>query len=184
MKLYVFSDIHGDKAALDHLDDVLSNEKESFQVVLCGDLMYHGPRNSLPTDYDPASVAEILNKYASVIHACRGNCDSEVDQMLLSFPMMDDYREFEWHDTLCIATHGHLDHVDTSSYRWIFTGHTHVPLCKIHKGTFMVNPGSISIPKGKYGVGTYAVIRDFKVELRSLDHELLETYEWGQFRLM
>lgn len=179
MKLYVFSDIHGDKAALDHIDQLLQEEKMTFQIVLCGDLMYHGPRNPLPKHYDPAQVAEILNKYKSVIHACRGNCDSEVDQMLLDFPMMDDYCEFQWHNTSCIATHGHLDHVNLENHRWIFSGHTHEPLCQIKGESFFVNPGSISLPKGKYAVGTYAVIEDFRVELRSMDHELLESYEWG-----
>ncbi|QZE15905.1 phosphodiesterase [Halosquirtibacter laminarini] len=179
MKMYLFSDIHGDIEALQKIDQMLERENESFQVVLCGDLMYHGPRNPLPKKYDPAGVAEILNKYAPVIHACRGNCDSEVDQMLLRFPILEDYCEFEWHNTRCIATHGHLEDIDTSNHRWVFSGHTHVPLCQIKEGTFCVNPGSISMPKGKYGVGTYAVIRDFKVELKTLDHELLEVYEWN-----
>ena len=152
MKILFISDIHGVpstlKAALE------KGEEYGFdKLVLLGDLMYHGPRNGVPDFYDPVKVAEMLNAYKDKIIAVRGNCDAEVDQMLLEFPMMDDYAVIEADGEKFFLTHGHLYNEQKLPPIGMGTvlvhGHTHIPEKKtLDCAMEIFNPGSVSLPKG------------------------------------
>lgn len=150
MRTLVLSDIHGSalatKKALDFFE--LFNCDKIF---LLGDILYHGPRNPLPGGHDPMGVSELLNNYASVITAVRGNCDAEVDQMMLDFPCMADFVEIQENNSKIFLSHGHLfDPYYFSHYKAdiYLSGHTHIyTASKNPDGVFTLNPGSISLPK-------------------------------------
>ena len=147
-----FSDVHGVPATLEkflHQADRLGAEL----LVLLGDALYHGPRNGVPHEYDPKKVAALLNGQASRILAVRGNCDSDVDQMMLDFPIMAEYSQLVAQDRRFFLTHGHLWNEYKLPPVGIGTvlahGHTHIPeLKKLACGMTIFNPGSISLPKG------------------------------------
>jgi uncharacterized protein len=167
MKIMILSDIHGKAASLEKALTIYN--KGSFdRLFLLGDLMYHGPRNPLPNGYEPPRVAELLNPLAAKITAIRGNCDSEVDQMLIDFPILADYAQFHDGDYHYHLSHGHLgtERIGNPVKGEIrLSGHTHIPLWKEEEGVFYGNPGSLSLPKGgfppSYGVmegGAFQVI--------------------------
>ena len=155
MKILFASDIHGVPSTLEALlrqAEALSPDR----IVLLGDLLYHGPRNGVPDFYDPPKVAAILNSRKDDIVAVRGNCDTEVDQMMLEFPMLGDYAELDADGTRFFLTHGHrwneynLPPLGTGSV--IAHGHTHIPMLReLPSGITIFNPGSISLPKGPEG---------------------------------
>ena len=152
MRIAFFSDIHGVPSALQSAlatADALGFDR----LVLLGDLLYHGPRNGVPDFYDPVKVADMLNARKDAIVAVRGNCDAEVDQMMLKFPMMADYAVLESGKETFFLTHGHL----WNEYRMppigmgtvLAHGHTHIPENKrLECGITIFNPGSVSLPKG------------------------------------
>ena len=152
MKILFLSDIHGVPSTLEAAlaaADTLQPDK----IVLLGDLLYHGPRNGVPNLYDPVKVAQILNGIKDRLVAVRGNCDAEVDQMMLEFPMMSDYAVLEAGSETFFLTHGHLFNECRLPPIGMGTvlahGHTHVPeLKKLACGITIFNPGSISLPKG------------------------------------
>lgn len=150
MKLLIASDIHGSLKYAKALAKACENS--SFDaLVLLGDLLYHGPRNALPEEYAPAEVAALLNSIALRKIAVRGNCDSEVDQMLLDFPMLSDYAVIFDGSRALYCTHGHGKSPDAppelNEGDVLLTGHTHIPTNE-KRGCFLaVNPGSVSIPK-------------------------------------
>ncbi|WP_025691805.1 phosphodiesterase [Paenibacillus zanthoxyli] len=167
MKLMFISDIHGSLHWLKKALEKFAEEKPDGLVIL-GDFMYHGPRNPLPEGYDPKGVAQELNAIKRQITAVRGNCDSEVDQMLLDFPMMGDYTQILYEGRRIYVTHGHgfsIENLPELSEGDIFIqGHTHVPVADVKEGIYVLNPGSISLPKennpNSYGVlegGEYTV---------------------------
>lgn len=171
MKLLIASDIHGSAKHAEQLLKAYGYEKPD-RIVLLGDLLYHGPRNSLPDDYDTRRTMEILNSLRSQILAVRGNCDSEVDQMVLDFPIMNRYELFEADGLKIFATHGHsYDPMSPPPFvemDIMLNGHTHVPSIKRYDGFVYVNPGSVSIPKGG-SAHSYAVLEDRRISLRRLD---------------
>lgn len=152
MKILFLSDIHGVPSALEaalNKAGVLGYDK----IVLLGDLLYHGPRNGVPDFYDPVKVANILNGLKDKIIAVRGNCDAEVDQMMVDFPIMEDYRVLEADGDKFFLTHGHL----FNEYKLpplgmgtvLCHGHTHIAENKLLQcGLRIFNPGSVSLPKG------------------------------------
>lgn len=159
MKLLFASDIHGSFTSCERLSEIY--EKGNFdKLILIGDILYHGPRNDLPDGYAPKKVAALLNEMASEIICVRGNCDAEVDQMMLSFPCLSDYALlFTPEKKTIFCTHGHL--YDKSSYETmkrgdiIAEGHTHLYALE-EKGSYIyLNTGSVSLPKGG-NVKTYA----------------------------
>ena len=107
MKFLVASDIHGDKFWCQKIIDKF-NEEKADKLVLLGDLLYHGPRNNLPEHYEPKKVIEMLNNIADKIIAVRGNCDTEVDQMVLNFPITSDYNILDLNGIRFFQTHGHI----------------------------------------------------------------------------
>ncbi len=150
MKLMIASDIHGSAYYCGTLLEAFAAEGAD-KLLLLGDILYHGPRNDLPRDYSPKRVAEMLNGVKEKIFCVRGNCDSEVDQMMLQFPIMADYAVIEAKDRIIYASHGHIYNSDNlpplTSGDILLHGHTHVPACRNLGLCIYMNPGSVSIPK-------------------------------------
>lgn len=169
MKYVIASDIHGSATWCARLVDAIEAERPD-QVVLLGDLLYHGPRNPLPDGYAPAEVANMLNGLADRVTAVRGNCDSEVDQMMLDFPCMADYALVADGARRLFCTHGHVfapeDPPRLAPGTVFLSGHTHVKLDERRGGIRLVNPGSVSLPKD--GTRSFAVYEDGEVEFREL----------------
>lgn len=177
MKLLIASDLHGAADCVEKLIKRIDIENPD-QVLLLGDILYHGPRNGLPIDYDTKKTAELLNKKAEMIIAVRGNCDAEVDEQLLDFNIESDNM------TLCIdglnifATHGH--HYNTghlpslSSMDVLLHGHTHVPTYElIGKNKYYINPGSTSIPKGN-STNSHLVLENKAWTWKTLDGKVFD----------
>ncbi|MEY8437809.1 phosphodiesterase [Atopobiaceae bacterium 24-176] len=170
MKYLIASDIHGSAFWCERLMERIEAEQPD-KVLILGDVLYHGPRNALPAGYDPKAVIAMLNPLASKIMAVRGNCEAEVDQMVLDFPCMADYAELmdENGRTLWL-THGHLwnpEKLPTLPAGSAFLyGHTHVKVLEeTVDGITVFNPGSGSIPKdGSHSFGIYENGR-FRFEL-------------------
>ena len=151
MKLFIASDIHGDAVSAGIIAEAYK-KSGADRLVLLGDLLYHGPRNDLPAGYAPKEVIKILNSLKNDILAVRGNCDTEVDQMVLEFPVLADYAFIECNGLSLFVTHGHKFNTDNpppmKKGDILLHGHTHVS-CAVEFGNnnLYVNPGSASIPK-------------------------------------
>lgn len=183
MKWLIASDIHGSAFYCRKLLDRFSLEKAD-RLLLLGDLLYHGPRNDLPEGYAPKEVLSMLNERKDHILCVRGNCDTEVDQMVLNFPILADYAWIDLGSRLIFATHGHkfneaslppLKRGDILLY-----GHTHVPLCKVTNGILCLNPGSVSIPKENSQHG-YMIFEGNVFSAKDLDGNVLQTYSLLEF---
>ena len=150
MKLVIASDIHGSAFWCGKLLEVVHEEKPD-RLILLGDILYHGPRNDLPRDYAPKQVIPMLSEIKDKILCVRGNCEAEVDQMVLPFPCMADYALLQTEQGLLYLTHGHLwnpDNLPPLPEGSVFlSGHTHVKLDEYRSGVRCINPGSVSIPK-------------------------------------
>ena len=151
MKLLIASDIHGSAYWCGRLCEEIEKENPD-RVILLGDLLYHGPRNDLPRDYAPKEVIPILSRYAQQILAVRGNCEAEVDQMVLDFPILADYAVLPVGQRLVYATHGHIYNKKNlpplAPGDVLLHGHTHVPAwTEFGQRNVCLNPGSLSIPK-------------------------------------
>ena len=150
MKFVIASDIHGSAHWCSRLMRVLEPEQPD-KLLLLGDVLYHGPRNDLPKDYAPKQVIAMLTEIKDKILCVRGNCEAEVDQMVLPFPCMSDYAQLMADGKTFFLTHGHLwnpDNLPALAGGSIFLyGHTHVKLDKEVNGIRCLNPGSVSIPK-------------------------------------
>ena len=146
----IASDIHGSEYYCRELCAAYDREKAD-RLLLLGDILYHGPRNDLPREYNPKKVIELLNARKQDILCVRGNCDTEVDQMVLEFPILADYCVIAEGKQLIYATHGHMFHEDhlppLHKGDILLHGHTHVPKCAEHEDYTYMNPGSVSIPK-------------------------------------
>jgi hypothetical protein len=167
-KFIIASDIHGSAKWCRELLKAYEAEKAD-RLLLLGDVLYHGPRNPLPDEYSPKDVVQMLTPYAGRIIAVRGNCESEVDQMVLPFNVSSDYATvFVDGITICLS-HGHRDVPPLNSGDVYITGHTHVPLCqKEGNGFYHLNPGSVALPKENSAHG-YIVYRDGVFTFKSLD---------------
>ena len=150
MKLMIASDIHGSAYYCKKLIERYGAENAD-KLLLLGDILYHGPRNDLPEEYAPKEVIAILNQMKDEILCVRGNCDTEVDQMVLDFPCMVDYALLNIDGRTVYATHGHKYNDENlpplAKGDILLFGHTHVPKCEIHENYISMNPGSVSIPK-------------------------------------
>lgn len=149
-KLLIASDIHGSARYCRALLERIETEAPD-RVLLLGDLLYHGPRNDLPEEYAPKEVISMLNGLKNALLCVRGNCDTEVDQMVLDFPIMADYALLSLGDRTVIATHGHhFGEQNPPPHRAgdiLLCGHTHIPAYTQHRDFLYLNPGSVSIPK-------------------------------------
>lgn len=151
MKAIIASDIHGSAYWCAELLAAFENEGAE-KLVLLGDLLYHGPRNDFPDDYSPKKVFAMLNAIKEKLLCVRGNCDSEVDQMVLEFPMMADYALLTVKERTLFLTHGHLFNADIppllKAGDLLFNGHFHTPENRIlDNGAIYANCGSVSLPK-------------------------------------
>lgn len=150
MKWLIASDIHGSAYYCRKLLEALGKEGAD-RILLLGDILYHGPRNDLPRDYAPKEVIAMLNPLSDTILCVRGNCDTEVDQMVLSFPILADYALLSADEKLIFATHGHnFNSANLPAIKKgdiLLHGHTHIPVCEESDTHIYINPGSVSIPK-------------------------------------
>ncbi len=150
MKLIIASDIHGSETCCQKLLEAYRRE-QADRLLLLGDILYHGPRNDLPEAYAPKKVIELLNGLHDSVFCVRGNCDTEVDQMVLDFPIMAEYCILPIGKNIIFATHGHkFNEKNLPPLRKgdiLLNGHTHVPACTVHKDYIYMNPGSTTIPK-------------------------------------
>lgn len=178
MKLLIASDIHGsEKYAQIIKDAFIKNECDT--LLLLGDLLYHGPRNDLPENYAPKKVIEILNSLKDKIIAVRGNCEAEVDQMVLNFPVMNESTQIVMNGYKIFATHGHHHNPDNLPFLnendvFMF-GHIHIPVCEKKDGIIIINPGSITLPK-QNSEHSYGLIDNDIYYRYNEKHELLSTY--------
>ena len=176
MKIMVFSDIHGSlyytKKAL-----AVADKEKVDQIIILGDIMYHGPRNPLTKDYDPLDVSIELNKYAKMIIGVRGNCDAEIDQQLLDYDSHKDFQEVRLNKREFFITHGHIfqpdNHPDLPQGSIFLFGHTHLLSAVKKNGIYYINSGSISLPKGDNPC-SYAMIYEDHVEIRDFDDNIIK----------
>lgn len=149
-KLMIASDIHGSAYYCKKMLDRYRAESAD-RLILLGDILYHGPRNDLPRDYAPKEVIGMLGEIADEILCVRGNCDTEVDQMVLDFYVMSDCALIMTEYAAVYATHGHIFGEDNpppmKEGEILLCGHTHIPACRKNNGIIYMNPGSVSIPK-------------------------------------
>ena len=171
MKWMIASDIHGSALYCREMLRCFEEEKAD-RLVLLGDILYHGPRNDLPEEYQPKAVSEMLNGIRDRLLCVRGNCDCEVDQMMLRFPILADYALLDAGKRLIYATHGHVYNPENlpplKPGDVLLFGHTHVPLQAEKDGILCMNPGSVSIPKGNSGHG-YMTYEDGLFLWKTLD---------------
>ena len=187
MKWLIASDIHGSAYFCEKLIEAYKRENAD-KILLLGDILYHGPRNDLPEGYAPKQVIAMLNELAQDILCVRGNCDAEVDQMVLDFPLMADYAIISNASKedgqsiripMIYATHGHvynngnLPPLQTGDI--LLHGHTHVPACEQHETHIYINPGSVSIPK-EGSPHSYMVFDGEVFEWKTLDGEVYREF--------
>lgn len=176
MKYMFASDIHGSAY---YCRKLLAAYKASGaeRLILLGDLLYHGPRNDLPKEYAPKEVIAMLNGVKEQLFAVRGNCEAEVDQMVLEFPVMADYAVFVLNGLTFFATHGHVfnqDHMPPLKAGDILIhGHTHLLKAEKAGAHYILNPGSVSIPKGG-NPATYAVLEDRQFRIMDFDGNVVK----------
>ena len=179
MKWMVASDIHGSAKYCRELLDAYERE-EADRLLLLGDLLYHGPRNDLPEEYAPKVVISMLNAKKNNILCIRGNCDAEVDQMVLEFPILADYCMLDLGTKLVYATHGHLTSAEQlpplREGDLFLQGHTHVPMNEVKNGIRCMNTGSVSLPKQDSGRG-YMILEINQAVWKELDGTIREMVE-------
>lgn len=178
MKWLIASDIHGSALYAERL--MAAFERENAQrMLLLGDLLYHGPRNALPEGYDPSRGIALLNERKERLLCVRGNCEAEVDQMVLRFPVLADYALLPLENRLIFITHGHLyneEHLPPLQKGDILLhGHTHVPACREHDDFVYLNPGSVSIPK-ENSPHSYMTLENGLFTWRTLEGEAYREY--------
>ena len=182
MKFMIASDIHGSAKYCRMLLDRYEKEKAG-RLLLLGDLLYHGPRNDLPEEYAPKQVIGMLNGLKDEIFCVRGNCEAEVDQMVLPFPVMADYALMPLGERMVFMTHGHVYNLKNlpplKAGDILLHGHTHVPACEESGGVVYMNPGSVSIPKN----GTpcsYMTLEGETFTWKTLEGETFNRYPAGK----
>ena len=178
MKLMIASDIHGSAKWCRAMLDAFHMEKAD-KLLLLGDLLYHGPRNDLPDQYDPKAVTALLNENKRELLCVRGNCDAEVDQMVLEFPIQADYALFDLDGTTAFVTHGHLFNTDClpphKNGDLLIHGHTHVLTVEQAGGMTYINPGSAALPK-EGNPKSYMIYDKGVFEIKTLEGEIIRTH--------
>ncbi len=178
MKLMIASDIHGSAYFCRKMLEAFKRENAD-KLLLLGDILYHGPRNDLPKDYAPKEVITMLNEHKNDILCVRGNCDTEVDQMVLEFPILAEYCVLFVNNRMIFATHGHkfneksLPPLTKGSI--LLNGHTHIPKCTEYDDYVYINPGSVSIPKeGSYH--SYMTLTDDIMEWKDIEGNTYQSF--------
>ncbi len=179
MKLMFASDIHGSAYYCRKMVEAYQAEK-AVRLMLLGDILYHGPRNDLPKDYAPKEVIAMLNPMKNDICAVRGNCEAEVDQMVLDFPVMADYCVILEGNRTIYATHGHVyneGHLPPLKEGDILIhGHTHVLRAEKKEHYTILNPGSVSIPK-EGNPPSYAILENGDFRIKGFDGQVIKKLE-------
>ena len=182
MAVLIASDIHGSALYCEQLLDLMKKEKME-DLILLGDILYHGPRNDLPEGYAPKKVVAMLNPLKDHILCIQGNCDAEVDQMVLDFPIIGGFQIKNFYGRRLFLTHGHhynikekpdRDLLDAADY--VIYGHTHIPLKKQADGIWYLNPGSVSIPKEGSQRGCIKMTEN-EIQWLDLDGNVLDQIE-------
>ena len=170
-KWLIASDLHGSAYYCQALLNAYAREGAE-RLVLLGDILYHGPRNDLPRDYAPKQVIALLSAYKNEIFAVRGNCDTEVDQMVLPFPILADYAVLTAGERAVYLTHGHRSGKDNppplKKGDILLCGHTHVVANESVGDLVYLNPGSLSIPKENTARG-YILLEGDTFRFKTLD---------------
>lgn len=170
MRYLVISDIHGSESSAAAVQDLLSFHGAD-RILSLGDVLYHGPRNDLTSDYAPKKVISLLNPLKDQIIGVRGNCDAEVDQMVLEFDVHSDFHRITERKRTIYLTHGHLDisrlFVPVPG-NLILSGHTHIPTAEEKKGIFWLNPGSMTLPKESHP-RSYGLLEETAFSVHRLD---------------
>ncbi|GIU47317.1 phosphoesterase [Shewanella sairae] len=175
MKLFIASDLHG---SLPATQAMLARFEASNadHLILLGDLLNHGPRNAIPDGYNPVATAEALNTYSNKVIAVRGNCDSEVDQALLQFPITASYAHVLLPQMRLLLTHGHIYNPDNlpplQSGDALLYGHSHIAVAEYRDDILLFNPGSTTIPRND-GRSSYGLITATECQVRTLDNNEL-----------
>ena len=175
MKLMFASDIHGSAYYCEKMLEAFKNEKAE-RLILLGDILYHGPRNDLPKGYDPKAVIKMLNENKADLICIRGNCDCDVDQMVLEFPIMAENMIIYAGERMCWLSHGHVINPQNNMLKKgdiLINGHTHVPALDMSGDVGYLNPGSVSIPKNGSKNG-YMIFENNEFVLKSLDGEVVD----------
>ena len=181
MKFVIASDIHGSARWCRALMDLVDREKPD-KLILLGDLLYHGPRNDLPADYNPKAVITLLNNMKEELLCVRGNCEAEVDQMVLDFPVLADYMVLWLEGHMIFVTHGHTWNTKNlpplKKGDILLHGHTHIPVVEPveEKGIVYLNPGSLSIPKNN-SPHSYMIYEDGVFETKDLEGNTFLSYK-------
>lgn len=176
MKLMFASDIHGSAFYCRKMLEAYRAE-QAEKLILLGDILYHGPRNDLPEEYAPKEVIAMLNPLKNEIYAVRGNCEAEVDQMVLEFPVMADYCLILAEGRAVYATHGHIYNENNlpplAKGDILIHGHTHVLKAERRENYILLNPGSVSIPK-EGNIPTYAVWENGIFTIKGFDGDIVK----------
>ena len=175
MRYLIVSDIHGDATSTKFICDYFKNNNID-QILLLGDVLYHGPRNDLPAGYNPKECIKMLNELKDKIIWIRGNCDAEVDEMVLNFKVNEKL------DLILNKINTHLEHGHhLDSYKGcpdlVLYGHTHIPECMMHDKTLYFNPGSISIPKNNTKK-SFAILDDRNIYLYDMEENILDSFSF------
>lgn len=169
-KILVISDIHGALGGAQLMEEALRLH-QSEKILCLGDILYHGPRNDVPEDYAPKKVIEIMNRYKDIIIAVRGNCEAEVDQMVLEFPCMSDANQLYLFGKKVCMSHGHIYSPANMPVCDVFlSGHTHIPTAEKKNGILLCNPGSASLPKNGHPC-SYGILDENGFRVMRADHQ-------------
>ena len=179
MKILIASDIHGDADSCEKLLALYASTGAEW-LLLLGDILYHGPRNPIPPHYDPQKVAKLLSAHKEHILCVRGNCDGEVDQMMVEFPILSETAMLFVDGRVWMAAHGHRaganptaqDLPSLPSGSVFLSGHTHIPRFEEKGGVACLNPGSVSIPK-EGNPRSYAVYDCGEIKVQDLDGNIM-----------
>lgn len=172
------SDIHGSYYYCRKVKELYEKE-QADKLIILGDLLYHGPRNDLPKEYDPKSVISILNEMKKEILCVRGNCDAEVDQMVLEFPILAEYMTMFLEERMIFVTHGHVYNEQNlpmlKEGDILIHGHTHVQMIKDRGDYIYMNPGSVSIPK-EGNRSSYIIYEEGTFIIKDIEQNIIETF--------
>ncbi len=170
MRLGIISDTHGSVAAWEKVMTTIFKEVEI--IIHAGDVLYHGPRNPLPGGYDPQKLAALINNSPVPVIIARGNCDAEIDQLLIEWPLQAPYAFLQIENLRFLVTHGHRilpQEMQAQAHRYkvqlFISGHTHLPGITKEKGVIFLNPGSPSLPKNTPARPTAALVDERCVQL-------------------
>ncbi len=180
MKLMFASDVHGSAYFAKKVCDTFE-QQGAEKLVLLGDILYHGPRNDLPKEYNPKEVISLFNDIADKILCVRGNCDTEVDQMVLDFPVLADYAVLFIDGIFVYISHGHIYNPQNPpkvcNNAILINGHTHILAAEKTDFGYYLNPGSVSIPK-EGNPPSYMIYEDGRFTIKSFDSEILKELDF------